>query len=238
MFDHVDIRVSDFDASKRFYDTVLSVLDKERTATEEGFAEWSAFSIHSDDRPVTQRLHVAFFAPRERVDAFHRAGVEAGFTSDGEPGPRPQYTPEYYGAFLLDPDGNSVEAVSVAGERKLGQIDHLWLRVADVAAATRFYETIAPHAGLEVRRHAADHTQLVGSRDSFSLLAGEPTVNVHMAFPGDNAAVDAFHAAAIAAGYEDNGAPGERPVYHPGYYGAFVLDPDGNNVEVVNHNRP
>jgi hypothetical protein len=49
--------------------------------------------------------------------------------------------------------------------------------------------------------------------------------------------VRAFHAAALAAGYEDHGAPGERPAYHPGYYGAFVLDPDGHNVEVVNHNR-
>jgi catechol 2,3-dioxygenase-like lactoylglutathione lyase family enzyme len=59
-----------------------------------------------------------------------------------------------------------------------------------------------------------------------------------MAFPADaNGTVDAFHAAATAAGYRDNGAPGERPVYHPGYYGTFVLDPDGNNVEVVSHNR-
>jgi predicted lactoylglutathione lyase len=49
--------------------------------------------------------------------------------------------------------------------------------------------------------------------------------------------VRAFHAAALAAGYEDHGAPGERAVYHPGYYGAFVLDPDGHNVEVVNHNQ-
>ena len=55
--------------------------------------------------------------------------------------------------------------------------------------------------------------------------------------PREDATVRAFHAAAIAAGYEDNGAPGERAVYHPGYYGAFVLDPDGHNVEVVNHNR-
>jgi len=52
-----------------------------------------------------------------------------------------------------------------------------------------------------------------------------------------DATVRAFHAAALAAGYEDNGAPGERAVYHPGYYGAFVLDPDGHNIEVVNHNR-
>ena len=49
--------------------------------------------------------------------------------------------------------------------------------------------------------------------------------------------VRAFHAAALAAGYADNGAPGERLAYHPGYYGAFVLDPDGNNIEVVNHHR-
>jgi predicted lactoylglutathione lyase len=61
---------------------------------------------------------------------------------------------------------------------------------------------------------------------------------VHLALPAsDNATVDAFHRTATEAGYRDNGAPGERPRYHPGYYGASVLDPDGNNVEVVNHNR-
>jgi predicted lactoylglutathione lyase len=53
----------------------------------------------------------------------------------------------------------------------------------------------------------------------------------------ENTAVDDFHRAATAAGYDDNGAPGERAIYHPGYYGAFVLDPDGNNIEAVNHNR-
>ena len=64
------------------------------------------------------------------------------------------------------------------------------------------------------------------------------TEHVHLAFPArEDATVRAFHAAALAAGYEDHGAPGERAVYHPGYYGAFVLDPDGHNVEVVNHNR-
>jgi len=59
-----------------------------------------------------------------------------------------------------------------------------------------------------------------------------------MAFPTtDDAAVHAFHEAATAAGHRDNGAPGERPEYHAGYYGAFVLDPDGHNVELVNHNE-
>ena len=61
---------------------------------------------------------------------------------------------------------------------------------------------------------------------------------ITIAFGADsNQTVDAFHAAALAAGYADNGEPGERPKYHPGYYGAFVLDPAGINVEVVNHNR-
>ena len=61
----------------------------------------------------------------------------------------------------------------------------------------------------------------------------------HVAFVAkDWAAVDAFHAAALAAGGRDNGAPGPRPQYHPGYYGAFVLDPDGNNVEAVCHRPP
>jgi len=81
-------------------------------------------------------------------------------------------------------------------------------------------------------------SHFVGAGRSFTLLEGEPTEHVHLAFPAtENATVDAFHRAAIEAGYRDHGAPGERSQYHPGYYGAYVLDPDGNNVEVVNHNR-
>jgi catechol 2,3-dioxygenase-like lactoylglutathione lyase family enzyme len=64
------------------------------------------------------------------------------------------------------------------------------------------------------------------------------TENVHLAFPADDSAtVQAFHRAALEAGFRDNGAPGERPEYHPGYYSAYVLDPDGNNVEAVFHER-
>ena len=73
-------------------------------------------------------------------------------------------------------------------------------------------------------------------RSTFSLVQGEPTANLHMAFgTDDDGDVQRFHAAALEAGYRDNGAPGERPRYHPGYYAAYVLDPDGNNVEAVNH---
>jgi len=70
------------------------------------------------------------------------------------------------------------------------------------------------------------------------VVAGPPTERVHLAFPArENAAVDAFHRAALEAGYRDNGPPGERPRYHPGDYAAYVFDPDGHNIEVVNHNR-
>jgi catechol 2,3-dioxygenase-like lactoylglutathione lyase family enzyme len=240
VFDHVTIRVSDHAASERFYDTVLRTLGLERDDDAE-FSEWGDFSIGeaTDEKPVTRRLHVAFFAPsREVVDAFWRAGVEAGYRDDGAPGPRPQYSPDYYGGFLLDPDGNSAEAVHHGSERETGAIDHLWIRVADVDAARRFYERVAPHAGFRVNQSRPEHVHVPGDGGSFSLVAGTPTEHAHLAFPAaSDAAVDEFHRSMVAAGYRDNGAPGERPVYHPGYYGAFVLDPDGNNVELVNHNR-
>ncbi|MGN6430383.1 MAG: VOC family protein [Gaiellaceae bacterium] len=117
-------------------------------------------------------------------------------------------------------------------------IDHLWIRVRDPDEARRFYELIAPWTGFAPRGPGRFGVGFSSPQGSFSLIPGEPTEHVHIAFPAsDDATVDAFHRAAVEAGYPDNGPPGERPVYHDGYYGAFVLDPDGNNVEVVNHNR-
>jgi len=241
MFDHVTIRASDRSASERFYDVVLPVVGLEKSYSDEHFAEWGDFSlVHATaGSPVTKRLHIAFFAPsHDVVDEFWRVGTDAGYRDDGGPGLRPEYSDDYYGAFLLDPDGNSVEAVTHGRTKPSGAIDHIWVRVADLAAAKSFYETIAPHAGLRVGTDTPERVQFRGESGSFSLVRGEPTKHLHWAFPADrNAAVDAFHRAATAAGYRDNGPPGERPVYHEGYYGAFVLDPDGNNVEVVNHNR-
>jgi catechol 2,3-dioxygenase-like lactoylglutathione lyase family enzyme len=245
MFDHVGVAVSDLAASERFYRTVLGALGIEPDHADPGLVEWEDWAIGPTDaeHAVTRGLHVGFQAPdRAAVDAFWQAGVNAGYTDDGAPGPRPAYGPDYYGGFLLDPDGNSIEAVHGAREPSGadGWIDHLWLRVRDLQASKRFYETIAPYAGLRLGLDSADRVQLRGSDFSFSLVRDERplTEHVHLAFSADeNATVQAFHAAALAAGYEDNGGPGERTVYHPGYYGAFVLDPDGHNVEVVNHNR-
>ncbi len=75
-----------------------------------------------------------------------------------------------------------------------------------------------------------------GADDSWILAGNTPSTNVHVAFSAtDREPVNAFHRAALEAGGRDNGAPGLRPEYHPGYYGAFVRDPDGNNVEAVCH---
>jgi catechol 2,3-dioxygenase-like lactoylglutathione lyase family enzyme len=240
MFDHVMIRVSDREASRRFYTAVLG----EPNYAGPGFDEWGDFAVTqtSDANPVTRHLHVGFAAPsREDVDAFWQRGVDAGYESDGEPGPRTQYTPDYYGGFLLDPDGNSIESVHRPRTESGPPIDHLWLRVADLGASRAFYETIAPALGLEVGEpRFPDMFPLVGERrHAMFVHDGRPrTENVHLAFPvPTDDAVAEFHRVATAAGYRDNGGPGERPQYHPGYVGAFVLDPDGNNVEAVNHNR-
>jgi catechol 2,3-dioxygenase-like lactoylglutathione lyase family enzyme len=241
VFDHVTVRVADRPAAERFYETVLETLGLEISYRAGSFTEWRDFSLaQADDaHPVTRGLHVAFVAPsREQVDAFWRAGTEAGYADDGAPGPRPQYREEYYGAFLRDLDGNSVEAVHHDRLRREGIIDHLWVRVADLPAATAFYTTVAAAAGLHIRHADEDRTTVIGAEGgSLTLVPGTPTENLHLAFPGDDDAVQRFHREAVAAGYHANGAPGERPQYHPGYYAAYVLDPDGNNVEVVDHHR-
>jgi catechol 2,3-dioxygenase-like lactoylglutathione lyase family enzyme len=241
VFDHVTIRAADRESSERFYDTVLRTLGIEKTYSDGGLAEWDDFSLSpaNDEEPQTRDLHVGFVAPsRAHVDEFWRVGTEAGYRDDGRPGPRPQYRDDYYGSFLLDPDGNSAEAVHHGAMPRESRVDHLWIRVADLAASKQFYETVAPQTGFRLKLDTPERAQFVSVSGSFSIVLGVPTEHLHLAFPArKNATVDEFHRVATEAGYKDNGAPGERPVYHGGYYGAFVLDPDGNNIEVVNHNR-
>lgn len=240
VFDHVTIRVADRDASARFYRTVLEAARLERPTGGPVYTQWRDFSLAqaTAERPVTRNLHLAFsVASRDLVDAFWRAGLDAGYASDGRPGPR-HHSPSSYCAFLRDPDGGSVEAVHRDGRRTDGNVDHLWIRVADVAASRRFYDAVAPHA--PIRRSTVTDERVAYEREgdgggTFSLVAGGPrTEGVHLAFVApDRATVDAFHAAAVAAGYADDGPPGPRPEYGFHYYGAFVVDPDGHRVESV-----
>src|SRR5213083_656018 len=135
MFDHVGVRIADLAASRRFYETVLSAIGiGAPDHADDELVEWDDFAIGpptSEREPLTRRLHLGFGAPsREHVDAFWKAGTRAGYRDDGAPGPRPEYGPDYYGGFLLDPDGNSAEAVHRQRARAVpaGRIDHLWIR--------------------------------------------------------------------------------------------------------------
>jgi catechol 2,3-dioxygenase-like lactoylglutathione lyase family enzyme len=125
-------------------------------------------------------------------------------------------------------------------------IDHMGLEVADYARRREFYTRVLAPLGygvvMEITREETGGYEGCGfgppGRPHFWLGKGStmPSRSVHVAFVAQNRAqVDEFHAAALAAGARDNGAPGLRPHYHPDYYGAFVFDPDGNNIEAVCH---
>jgi catechol 2,3-dioxygenase-like lactoylglutathione lyase family enzyme len=119
-------------------------------------------------------------------------------------------------------------------------LDHVSLPVSDVERSKRFYEEALSPLGYElIMEH---HISGVGfgqsGKPDFWIRQGAPSAAVHVAFASEyRATVDAFHEGAIAAGGLDNGQPGLRPEYHSSYYGAYVLDPDGNNIEAVCH-RP
>lgn len=119
-------------------------------------------------------------------------------------------------------------------------IDHISLRVQDFERAVAFYKAALAPIGYQVVMEFSGAAGLgAGGKPDFWIMQSEPPINVtHVAFASERAHVDAFHSAAIAAGGSDNGAPGLRPEYHPHYYGAFIFDPEGNNVEVVCHADP
>ncbi len=240
MIDHVGIRLPDLEAARDFYARTLEVLDGPEPFEGGGFVEWNDFAIGQEaaERPATRRLHIGFRADsRRQVDDWWHAMIELGHQDDGPPGPRPAYGSDYYGAFIIDPVGNSVEAVNNGNRRHSGVIDHLWLRCLDLDAATRFYETVCPTVAHTVERYEG-RTQIRGSGATFSIVEGQPTENLHLAFEApDKETVDSFHRAGIQAGYASNGAPGERREYHAGYYGAFLIDPDSQNIEAVFHDR-
>ena len=116
-------------------------------------------------------------------------------------------------------------------------LDHVGVNVADYERSRKFYKGALAPLGFSLLMEPVPGSE--GKPWFWITDQREPTTeNVHVAFAArDRATVDAFHAAALEAGGTDNGAPGIRTIYHPDYYGAYVLDPDGNNVEVVCH-RP
>jgi catechol 2,3-dioxygenase-like lactoylglutathione lyase family enzyme len=117
-------------------------------------------------------------------------------------------------------------------------IDHVQLVVKDLSGSRHFYEAVLRELGISMGGEGDGYVwwdELVISSAASQAAQGMLTGRVHLAFQAkDRATVEAFYKAGLAAGGQDNGAPGERP-YHPGYYAAFLIDPDGNNVEAVFH---
>jgi catechol 2,3-dioxygenase-like lactoylglutathione lyase family enzyme len=139
---------------------------------------------------------------------------------------------------LIDSAMPSQFRAATATSMRMAMIDHVGLGVSDLARSRAFYEQALRPLGyrLLIEREAS----LGFGRDrkpDFFIHANRPLSGpVHVAFAGpDHGTVQAFHAAGLGAGGRDNGPPGPRPEYHASYYGAFVLDPDGNNVEAVCH---
>ena len=119
--------------------------------------------------------------------------------------------------------------------------DHVTLFVRDLSRSRAFYQQALEPLGVRIVQSSQGPLGFVtDDRGDFWIKEGAPSGGpVHIAFGApSSAAVDAFHATALRAGGIDNGPPGLRPHYHPGYYAAFVLDPDGNNVEAVFYDRP
>jgi catechol 2,3-dioxygenase-like lactoylglutathione lyase family enzyme len=118
-------------------------------------------------------------------------------------------------------------------EFHLGRLlDHVHIRVADLEKSKRFYRGALKALGRDL---SWEGDGAFSADELFVSADGEPTARLHIAFQTpDRETVERFHTAALAAGGRDNGPPGERQ-YHPGYYAAYVLDPDGNNVEAVFH---
>jgi catechol 2,3-dioxygenase-like lactoylglutathione lyase family enzyme len=118
-------------------------------------------------------------------------------------------------------------------------IDHVILKVGDLAVSRGFFEKALEPLGYKVNMEFPNGVAFGRDTPELGIAEGKPVhTGVHLAFTSpDRKTVDAFYRAALDGGGKDNGPPGLRPNYHPDYYGAFVLDPDGNNIEAVCH-RP
>jgi catechol 2,3-dioxygenase-like lactoylglutathione lyase family enzyme len=188
---------------------------------------------------VTRHMHIGFVASsREAVEAFWETGRARATPTTASPARARSTATTTTARSCSTPTATAPRPSTTA---------------TSAATATSTTSGSAPQTSTRPRRSTSrsPRTRICSSRATSRATRTSPPApgrsrscpasrrgNLHLAFRAtENATVDAFHAAATGAGYRDNGGPGERPVYHAGYYGAFVLDPDGNNIEVVNHNR-
>ena len=260
MFSHVTLGTNDVVRAKAFYDAALAPLGM--SAEAQDYEDAVAYGVSSGSRfrlwilppydglPATwsNGAHLALVAPdAAAVDAFHAAAMATGGIDEGPPGPRPHYAPDYYAAYVRDPDGNKLQAVHYGDGRTAASADemvsHVTLGSNDLTRSGAFYDALLAPLGY-TRVEDDEGSVAYGAADTqipwfFTHLPfdGRPATwgnGTHVAFMAPSrAAVDAFHAAGLDNGAQDEGPPGLRPQYTASYYGAYLRDPDGNKLQAV-----
>ncbi|MEM1275208.1 MAG: VOC family protein [Pseudomonadota bacterium] len=277
MMMHMTLGSNDLGKAARFYDAVMPILNHARAPISlDGFLAYAPITGVSsgaatgqqtagrispflcvcrpyDGQPANQGngFHIAWAAAdKAAVEAFHAAALAHGGTDEGAPGPRPQYSADYFAAYIRDPDGNKLQAVFYEDGRQTGPggtiLSHVTLPVDDLAAGLAFYEPVFASVG--VTRHPSGETP--GEDYAFSHNGADlPVVYVQRPFDGKSAApgngqhvsffaatsaeVDQFYQTAIRLGARDEGPPGLRPAYTQPYYAAYIRDPWGTKIQAL-----
>ncbi len=243
MFDHVGIRVADQDASKRFYATVLAALGIELDTDEPGLLEWDDFALGRIRAGAPRRRAGCTSASwRRRASTSTRSGGRAPRPGSATRRARPAArVPRRLlrRASCSTPTATAPRPSTTATCARAGTSTTCGSASPTCAAAAAFYREISPSpaSSCATRTPAARTSPAPPPRSCCSRTSGRPSTCTSRSRRTRTPPSTPSTHAAIAAGYRDNGGPGERPEYHEGYYGAFVLDPDGNNIEVVCHNR-
>ena len=266
MFSHFTLGSNDLKRSQQFYEPVLLALGLSRIET--GIEDVLTMYSHPDQRhphlfvcspldglPATwsNGFHLAFNAKTtDAVDAFYAAAMEHGGYDEGAPGLRKHYAPDYYAAYVRDPDGNKLQAVCYTAGRSSDQageiLSHITLGHQSLAREQKFYQGVLSSLGYSEIPEEGDFESAGFGIDGYEL----PVTYIQPAFDGRTAtwgngthvaflaptrqSVDAFHRAALANDGKCCGAPGLRPQYSENYYAAYVYDPAGNKIQAVCRN--
>lgn len=266
MFSHFTLGSNDLARSERFYSALMPILGQTLLEASHdqgvlmfGFADWRQpfLSVCQpfDGLPATwsNGFHIAFMAAdKVAVEQFHESALVHGGFDEGAPGIRSIDAPDYYAAYVRDPDGNKLQAVCYLGGRRTGPggdvISHITIGHTGFERAHAFYaDVLAPlgivdipeerHTGLAGFGLKGFQTPIVYVQPPFNGRAASFGNGTHVAFSAPSSeAVDQFHAAACAHGGRSEGAPGPRPQYSADYYGAYVRDQVGNKLQAVFHN--
>ncbi|MHC8509849.1 MAG: VOC family protein [Rhodospirillales bacterium] len=265
MFSHFTLGSNDMARSRRFYDAVMPPLGIGAIATAvhpdfsgygpggERVSPWVSLCRPFDGGAASpgNGFHIAFAAPDEAaVRAFHAAALANGGSDEGAPGLRPQYSEDYFGAYVRDPDGNKLQALHHGKGRSFGPggdvISHITAPFDDPDAGLAFYGPVL--AVLGIARDAAMETPgedyaftkdgavkpCVFVQKPFNGAPARPGNGQHAAFAAKNRAhVDEFYETAVRLGAACEGPPGVRADYGADYYAAYVRDPAGLKIQAV-----